>query len=372
MILLYILLHILLCNEIIANDNDAHVRQRRSNIPCGASFTPCSGGAAAAFGLASNTISDDEAQSQQNSNAANRRRTDINKLISRQSIIAAVGGAKDEIDILFNQTEINILKNTNAYDGEPAERVWNAINKIDLYAKKLSYSSQIAIAATEKLYNSGLASQQILDELSVIDVRDTPIGHICPINLVTECPSAKYRTYSGHCNNVNHPLWGASSEPMKRILKPTYANKISRPRISINGSTLTSARKISHNLITEPATRHTLCSMMIAQWAMFVYEDISHVGANTLYEGNQSRPLLCCNTKYTHPECYPIEIDINDTTYSKLTQCLPYVRTATSSRENCSLGPREQVNQATSYLDASHIYGSTVERASKLRAYQNG
>lgn len=57
---------------------------------------------------------------------------------------------------------------------------------------------------------------------------------------------------------------------------------------------------------------------------------------------------------------------------TELTQCLPYIRTATSSRENCSLGPREQVNQATSYLDASHIYGSTVERASKLRAYQNG
>uniref|UniRef100_A0A183H7U6 Peroxidasin n=1 Tax=Onchocerca flexuosa TaxID=387005 RepID=A0A183H7U6_9BILA len=55
-----------------------------------------------------------------------------------------------------------------------------------------------------------------------------------------------------------------------------------------------------------------------------------------------------------------------------LTQCLPYVRTATSPRENCSLGPREQVNQATSFLDASHIYGNTVERANKLRAYRDG
>lgn len=57
-----------------------------------------------------------------------------------------------------------------------------------------------------------------------MDLRDTAIGRICPVNLVTECPSAKYRTYSGHCNNVNHPLWGASSEPMQRILKSTYAN----------------------------------------------------------------------------------------------------------------------------------------------------
>uniref|UniRef100_A0A915PWL0 Peroxidase n=1 Tax=Setaria digitata TaxID=48799 RepID=A0A915PWL0_9BILA len=112
--------------------------------------------------------------------------------------------------------------------------------------------------------------------------------------------------------------------------------------------------------------------MMIAQWGMFIYEDLIHLGVSTLYQGNQSKSLLCCNQKYTHPECYPIVVDADDTIYSKSTQCLPYARTATSPRENCSLGPREQANQATSYLDASHIYGSTVERANKLRAYRNG
>ncbi|EJW71241.1 hypothetical protein WUBG_17853 [Wuchereria bancrofti] len=50
-----------------------------------------------------------------------------------------------------------------------------------------------------------------------MNLHDTPINNICPVNLVTECSSTKYRTYSGHCNNVNHPLWGASSEPMQRF-----------------------------------------------------------------------------------------------------------------------------------------------------------
>uniref|UniRef100_A0A1I7VHT5 Chorion peroxidase n=1 Tax=Loa loa TaxID=7209 RepID=A0A1I7VHT5_LOALO len=356
---------------IVINGNDIHARQRRSNIPCGASFTPCSR-TALAFGLPSNIVNEDETQPQRHSSKIKGRYTDIKKLISRQSIINAMKEAKDEIDILFNQTEINIFKSINAFDGEPSEITWNMINKIDRYAKKLSYSSQISIAATEKLYNSGLTSEQIFYGLPTMDLSDTVISSICPVNLITECPISEYRTYSGHCNNVNNPLWGASSEPMQRFLKPTYANKISKPRISINGLTLPNARQISHNIISEPTDRHTLCSMMIAQWAMFIHEDISHTGITTLYEGDKSKSLLCCNKKYIHPDCYPIEVNENDTTYSKLTQCLPYVRTATLPRENCSLGPREQINQVTSYLDASHIYGSNMERVNKLRAYRNG
>lgn len=73
-------------------------------------------------------------------------------------------------------------------------------------------------------FSSGLTSEQILYGLPLMDLRDTTISSICPVNLVTECQSTKYRTYSGHCNNVNHPLWGASSEPMQRFLIPNYAD----------------------------------------------------------------------------------------------------------------------------------------------------
>ncbi|VDP20450.1 unnamed protein product [Onchocerca flexuosa] len=201
-------------------------------------------------------------------------------------------------------------------NGQVSEITWNAINKIEPYSKKLSYSSQVSIAATEKFYNPGLTSEQIYHGLPLMDLRDTIMTNICPVNLVRECPTTKYRTYSGHCNNVNNPLWGASSEPMQRFLEPIYADKISKPRISINGLSLPSARKVSHNLITDPTDRHTLCSMMIAEWAMFIYEDIAHVGKTTLYKGDQSKPLLCCNQKYTHPECYSIEVNEDDTTYS--------------------------------------------------------
>ncbi|VDO48174.1 unnamed protein product, partial [Onchocerca flexuosa] len=114
MVLLFILLHVLLNNVIIVNGNDIHARQRRSNIPCGASFTPCSR-STLPLDLASNGVSDDEVQTQRNSFEAKEkgRHTDINKLINRRNIITTIEEARKEIDKLFNQTEIEIFERTN-------------------------------------------------------------------------------------------------------------------------------------------------------------------------------------------------------------------------------------------------------------------
>lgn len=53
-------------------------------------------------------------------------------------------------------------------------------------------------------------------------------------------------------------------------------------------------------------------------------------------------------------------------------RCQEFVRSGSAVRTGCSLGPREQMNQVTSFIDASTIYGSTSQETSVLREWEGG
>lgn len=88
--------------------------------------------------------------------------------------------------------------------------------------------------------------------------------------------------------------------------------------------------------------------------------------------------IKCCDVPWGvvgHPSCFPIEIPYDDPFFSKFQQkCMDFRRNEAAPRPpgGCPLGPREQLNQLTSHLDASGIYGSTYEENQKLRAYEYG
>ena len=69
----------------------------------------------------------------------------------------------------------------------------------------------------------------------------------------------------------------------------------------------------------------------------------------------------------------PIEVSPLDPFYRQFNvTCLNFVRSSPSPQENCVVGHREQINQITSYLDASNVYGSTDKYLSSLRLYKGG
>src|SRR5699024_8443669 len=92
----------------------------------------------------------------------------------------------------------------------------------------------------------------------------------------------------------------------------------------------------------------------------FVSHDIAHAAQSTGFKGQRIR---CCGVKKSdlmHPECLPIRITSNDPFMSNLRQdCMEYVRSCPAIRDQCGLGPREQINQASSFLDGSALYGSS-------------
>ena len=51
-----------------------------------------------------------------------------------------------------------------------------------------------------------------------------------------------------------------------------------------------------------------------------------------------------------HRDCFPIDVPEDDSFYSQYNQtCMEFVRSSPASRRDCSLGPRDQMNQAIVY-----------------------
>ena len=104
--------------------------------------------------------------------------------------------------------------------------------------------------------------------------------------------------------------------------------------------------------------------MMVMQFGQFVDHDIAHVPFN--------EELDCCSFKewYNGKEidnCFTIHIPSADSFSKGQMKCQNFVRSNCAPRLDCSPGPAEQVNQITSWLDSSNVYGSEYEENRNLR-----
>ncbi|UYV62424.1 hypothetical protein LAZ67_2000499 [Cordylochernes scorpioides] len=70
-----------------------------------------------------------------------------------------------------------------------------------------------------------LNKEQVAHGLPTLDVRNSgDLANSCPLISGPPCQPQRFRAYSGHCNNVQHPLWGSALTRYLRLLPPNYAD----------------------------------------------------------------------------------------------------------------------------------------------------
>ncbi|MEA5535565.1 peroxidase family protein [Crocosphaera sp. XPORK-15E] len=172
-------------------------------------------------------------------------------------------------------------------------------------------------------------------------------------SLLTSLPSvaAEFRTIEGTNNN---PLdLGAANTQLLRLASPQYQDGMSEPRGGgdANNSTLPNPRAISNGIAAQSSLipNSLKVSNWIWQWGQFIDHDLDLTPANT-----------------TSPEIFNIPVPTGDPFFdpnSTGNQVIGFERSIFDNNSN----PRQQINQITSFIDASNIYASDATRANELR-----
>ncbi|GAU89159.1 hypothetical protein RvY_01743 [Ramazzottius varieornatus] len=187
-----------------------------------------------------------------------------------------------------------------------------------------------------------------------------------------DCVHNKYQGINGHCNNVAWLNRGKDSTIYRRLLEANYADGVADVRVSATGQKLPSARSVSLEVFDNLEGPGVDLSALNAHFGQFLAHDMISSPSSKTADGQIPK---CCGDsgKAIHPDCLPIEIPPNDQISRQHGRtCMEFVRTLPGVRPGCTLGPREQINQNTHFIDASTIYGSNDQEASAVRSFEGG
>lgn len=138
----------------------------------------------------------------------NLRLRDLKK--KRKKLVQSSGNALAPFDVIHTSLE-------------PPEDLVAAIGEINM-------------ATTQIIADQfDLSSDELLNGLPLIDMSKTKFWSICPLLVRQDikCELSRFRTFTGHCNNLKHPTWGAAMTPFARYLPPVHPDGIWVPRKSI-------------------------------------------------------------------------------------------------------------------------------------------
>jgi len=165
------------------------------------------------------------------------------------------------------------------------------------------------------------------------------------------------RTIDGSANNVANSTWGSTETQLLRLTSVDYFDDITEPR---GGSGAVSARAISNAIAAQSSDIKNArgLSDMFWTWGQFVDHDIDLT--------NNASPA----------EPYPIAVPTGDPYFDPLstgTKTIGFNRSISDPSTGTSVtNPRQQINEITSFLDTSNVYGPNSTRSTALRTLSGG
>ncbi|XP_078600459.1 peroxidasin homolog [Branchiostoma floridae x Branchiostoma japonicum] len=286
--------------------------------------------------------------------------------VSERELEAAVARATLSVDRAIQEEEDRFVA---ASDDDsrvsPAGRLLAMFRKSKPEARPIARSAEILEDVTSQLTRTG----QTDDDFSAAS-DSAATRRVCTNTELRaiRCPQPdpavrEFRSIDGRCNNLDNPLWGAAIQPMKRLLRPQYADSVQAPRVrGRGGAALPSAREVSFTLHEDMRTTSTVNTHLVMQWGQFLDHDITHTPVASAYGGG----LIACPCGSPDRRCFNIPIPGNDPDFGGH-NCMEFVRSSPAPNPGCRVGRRQQLDQITAFIDASMVYGSSEEELEHLR-----
>ncbi|CAC5363385.1 PXDN [Mytilus coruscus] len=192
----------------------------------------------------------------------------------------------------------------------------------------------------------------------------------CQIHIATDCPkNSRYRTFDGHCNNLENPTWGQAGTAQRRLTdrngKPmvAYEDGISLPRGFPDR--LPDPRVVS-NAVSDSSLgpKNQSDKKRTGQHMSF-----GQLLAHDFIETEIPSGIDCCNQlepKFGNLDvCFPFKIPLSDKRLPA--GCINFIRARAATNDVSLSVYREQINLISSYIDCSFLYGNGSDETLRVQ-----